>query len=239
MKKLPLIVALCFSLSYLSTLHAAIHVYTEESDYLNALQNMGYASVSEGFEDDTAWGGVRSVFPNQSTAPTVTSQWVTWQANNANSEVTTGAGAALNGNWGFYTLPHGDFANGIGDGFFGQSSLTLYGVGGWVDTNTPFASVEIYLDGDTQNPVDFGDRMVNGNPVDASLVGTMAVFFGVIDTDGFSSFLFQEVEGTPDDMKFIFADDFTFGFSPSAIPEPSAMLLFGTLGAVFLLRRRK
>ncbi|MEW6536233.1 MAG: hypothetical protein AB1454_11520 [Candidatus Auribacterota bacterium] len=55
--------------------------------------------------------------------------------------------------------------------------------------------------------------MVNGNPVDAFLSGTVAVFFGVIYTDGFSSLLFQEVEGTAEDMKFIFADEFTFGYT--------------------------
>lgn len=58
-----------------------------------------------------------------------------------------------------------------------------------------------------------GERMVNGNPVDAFLSGTVAVFFGVIYTDGFSSLLFQEVEGTAEDMKFIFADEFTFGYT--------------------------
>ena len=112
---------------------AEITTYIDETDYLNAIASHGYSTMSEGFEDDAAWGGVR----DSTTAPSVTSQGITWTANNANSGVTTGSGPARTGSWGFFTDPHGDFGDGVGDGWIGTSSQTLYGVGGWLDTNTP------------------------------------------------------------------------------------------------------
>ncbi len=53
-------------------------------------------------------------------------------------------------------------------------------------------------------------------------------FFGVIDTDGFNQFLWQEVEGVFDDQKLIFADDFTFA---RAVPEPAGWLLLAFAAA--------
>ena len=93
---------------------AAVTAYTDETEFLNALTTLGYTPLHEGFEDDSVWGSVRS----PQTAASIANLGVTWTANNVNSEVTTGQGPALGGSWGFFTLPHGDFGNGIGDGRF-------------------------------------------------------------------------------------------------------------------------
>jgi hypothetical protein len=187
---------------------ATVTAYAHEADYLTDIATLGVSVVHEGFEDDTVWGSVRS-----STAPSITNLGITWMANNANSEVTTGSGPALTGNYGFYTLPHGDFDNGIGDGFVGTSSQLLYGVGGWIETNTPPAGISLVLDADS-NPVnvDFGEDCdpSGENCTDRAILGTAHKFFGVISTDGFTRFDFLETEFTlPDEMKLISADDFS------------------------------
>lgn len=211
--------------------NASIVAYLDEGAYLAALASLGLDSVHEGFEDDSVWGTVRTTIPGGAQlAPSITSQGVTWTSNTAIGNVTTSEGAALSGDWGFYSLPHGDFSgpdhtDDIPDGFSGFSSQTLFGIGGWIGTNTPYADISLYLDSVS---VDFG----NGNP---TLIGPTPSFFGVIDTSGFNSFLWQETEGTFDDQKFIFGDDFTVAMAPSApIPEPASvvLLLVGLLSLV-------
>lgn len=183
---------------------AEIVTYTDESAYLNALALLGYVPVHEGFEDDGAWGAVRTTIPGgQHTAPSVTNLGITWTSSSPNNEITTGPGPAHTGQWGFYSLPHGDYENGITDGWRGTASESLVAIGGWVHTNTPFAAVVVFLDGDELNPIDFAGDNVLGGPYR---------FFGVIDPDGFSVFDFRETEGTIDDQKYIFSDDFTFAF---------------------------
>ena len=193
---------------------AAVTAYIDETEYLSDLAGLGHTALQEGFEDDAVWGGVRGGIAGDSTAPSITHLGVTWTANNTISEVTTGSGPARTGDWGFYTLPHGDFANGIGDGFVGTSSRTLYGVGGWIETNTPPAGIALVLDADTVNrvDVDLGETCTSEeNCVDNAILGTQHKFFGVIKTDGFGRFDFLETEFTPpDESKLIAADDFTF-----------------------------
>jgi hypothetical protein len=172
--------------------------FTDEAAYLNAINLLPAQTVFEGFEDDAAWGDVRStIVGGTHTAPAVTSHGMVWSANNDVSQVTTGPGAARTGDWGFYELPHGEYANGIGDGFRVSSPIDLYGVGGWVRTNTPFAEVNFVLDGSTV--VDFGDPVI----------GTQPRFFGVVESLGFHELEVREIEGAAEDQKFIFADDFT------------------------------
>lgn len=174
-------------------------VFTNESAFLNTLVALGYAPYHEGFEDDNAWGSVRSLVNDPNTAPSITNLGITWTANNVNSEVTTGNGPVRTGEWGFYTLPHGDPFNGINDGWIGSAVETLYAVGGWIETNTPPASLALILDGDEGNPVDFPDDQL----------GTQHKFFGVIDTNGFTQFEFREIEAVPPgELKYIFGDDF-------------------------------
>lgn len=229
MKQAMIGVVTCFVL--MAVTHRApaeITAYIDEAEYLGAIGSLGYSTMAEGFEDDTAWGGVRG----GTTAASVTSQGITWTANNVNGGVTTGSGPAQTGEWGFYTLPHGDFGNGIGDGWIGNSSQTLYGVGGWLQTNTPFAAVGLLVDGVA---VDFGETCVGNNCSDNDILGTQPKFFGVISTAGFTTFNYNETEGTIGDQKFIFSDDYTF-----AVPEPTSLsLLLISLVCLLAYRRNR
>lgn len=174
-------------------------VFTNETAFLNTVVALGYAPYHEGFEDDNAWGSVRSLVNDPNTASSITHLGLTWTANNVNSEITTGNGPVRTGEWGFYALPHGDPVNGINDGWIGAASETLYAVGGWIETNTPPASLALILDGNEADPVDFPDDQL----------GTQHKFFGVIDTAGFTQFEFRETEAAPpDELKYIFGDDF-------------------------------
>lgn len=196
-----------FALTWLGGAPAAwaqVVGYTDEAQYLAALASQGYATTQEGFEDDTAWGGVRTtVAGGEQTAPSVTNLGITWSSNSVNNEITTGSGAARTGGWGVFSLPHGDYDNGLSDGFMGTGANSLIAVGGWVKTNTPPAKMGLILDGDTLNPVDFGT---------ADALDSQFRFFGVISQTGFTQFEFRELEGTIGDQKLIFADDFTFAF---------------------------
>lgn len=183
--------------------HAEIVAYTDETAFLNALTSQGYVAVQESFEDDLAWGAVRSTITGgQYTAPSVTNLEITWSSSSPNNEITTGPGPARTGNWGFFSLPHGDYANGITDGWHGVADQPLVAIGGWVD-GTYGGRINLILDGDELNPVDFGGA--NG-------LGGAYTFFGVIDPNGFSAFAFRETEGTIGDQKYIFGDDFTFAY---------------------------
>jgi len=206
--KALLMVALFIGVASVS--HAERFFYLDEATYLSDLAALGSSTFQEGFEDDGAWGTVRSTISGgTNTAPIITSMGISWTPNNPNSEITTGQGPARTGLWGFYELPHGDFGNGVTDGWIGTSQDPLWGVGGWIETNTPFAEVEMILDGDTLNLVDFGDHLVT----------TQHQFFGVIDTNGFTTFEVREIEGTLEDQKFIFSDDYTFGLPGSTVCE--------------------
>lgn len=175
--------------------------YTSEAAFLSDLAALGITVAHEGFEDDAAWGAVRStVAGGTHTAPSITNLGVTWTANNPVSQVTTGPGPARTGSWGFFTLPHGNPASGMPDGWI--TSGDLVAAGGWVETNTPPAGIKLVIDGDEANPIDF-----DGNNV----LGAQYRFFGVIDPAGFSTVEFRETEAEGDDWKFIFGDDFTFG----------------------------
>lgn len=189
-----------------------VDLYTDEALFLADLAALGLTRIREGFEDGVTWGGVRSdIVKGNHTAPEKTRLGITWTTNNDTSEVTTSEGAARSGQWGFYSLPHGDFANGVGcnlpgncgDGWISTGAWPLYAAGAWVRTNTPPAKVAIILDGDRANPIDFGDPVLTGYN-----------FYGVIAADGFTSVEFREMEGKAEDQKFIFGDGVSFGVAP-------------------------
>jgi len=125
------------------------------------------------------------------------------------------------GEWGFYSLPHGDhdqhnppgkdctIPDTCGDGFAGTSSEVLFGVGGWFSSNTQSAQVRLSIDG---VPVDFGAAC---DPDDC-VITAFYRFFGAIDTAGFTSFIFDETAGTLGDQEFLFGDDFTFAVAADA-----------------------
>jgi hypothetical protein len=210
-------------------------VYIDEPAFLDALAGLGYTPVHEGFEDDATWGDVRGL------APAVSSQGLTWTSNNLISNITTGEGAAITGQYGFYSIPHGSYGNpdpgtdclipgDCGDGFRGRGvDALLYAIGGWVDTNTPFAKLGLFLGEYPDNPMDFGetcDPPDSENCFSNSTIGTTPKFFGVIDELGFERFEYRELEGKLEidggDRKNIFADDFYF-----AIGEPNRLFRDG------------
>ncbi len=97
-----------------------------------------------------------------------------------------------------------------GDGFIGTRLDTIYAVGGWI-TGFYGGRLNVILDGDTLNAVDFDG---------ANDLENIHQFFGVIETNGFTDFEFREMEGTSEDAKYMWADDFTFG-----LPLTSAVLI--------------
>ncbi|MBK7977864.1 MAG: putative metal-binding motif-containing protein [Deltaproteobacteria bacterium] len=188
---------------------AARTAYTSEATYRASLASLGLAAIHEGFEDDAVWGAVRTtVVGGTHTAPSVTSQGVTYLPNVATARVTTSDGPPHSGTWGFLELPHGDPAHAVRDGWVIERTEGFFGVGAWIETNTPYAGVDFVIDDDLLHPVDFGDP----------ILGTQHLFYGVIDTDGFTRVEVRETEaGFPDELKYLFADDFWIGVAGSAV----------------------
>ena len=179
-----------------------------EASYLAKLTELGYASFQESFESDAVWGTAREPV----TQPLVTSQDVGWAPNNLVSGVTTGTGAARTGEWGFFELPHGDptgaVTDPLRDGFMGTwtGADSLLGVGGWLTSNTGNARTRFVLDG---VEVGFADPRL----------ATLYLFFGIIDTTGFTDFEIYETEGVVGDAEFIFADDFTLAVAVGCVVD--------------------
>jgi len=195
----------------------------QESPYLAKLAELGYGNFQEGFEDDLAWGGVRS----PDTAPSVVSQGIAWETNHrdppASNEITTGAGPTRTGEWGVYDPDHG-YATGTPaecdvdvppphclyqDGLTGIREVgetTLYGVGGYF-TGSGQPNLALLLDGGM--PIVLGRSIVGGHQ-----------FFGVIDTAGFATFRFEETDGKVGQQRLVFADDFVFGTTPADTTPP-------------------
>ncbi len=210
-------------------------VYLDEAEFLDAASALGLEIAHEGFEDDSVWGEVRSsISEGFHAAPAITSQGITWTANNLSSGITTGQGPAHTGLYGFYSYPHGSYGDpdpgtdcfipgDCGDGFRGApDSGLMYAIGGWIDTSTPYAKLGLFLGNYPENPVNFGetcDPPDSENCYSNSTIGTGKQFFGVIDEAGFERFEYRELEGKlePDgaDIKYIFADDFSFATGPS------------------------
>lgn len=193
---------------------AVVTTYTDETAYQIELLRLGYTTVTESFEDDAAWGSVRTtVVGGPMTASSITSQGITWTHNFpevSGNNITTGSGPARTGSYGFFALPHGNYLSGpctvpghCTDGFIGTTpaGTLMYAVGGWLSSNQ--AKIGVYLD-DDPTVIGFGGVGLTNAPA----------FFGVIDTDGFNKFKFQEQEGTKEDAKYVFSDDFTIALTP-------------------------
>ncbi|MEA2079463.1 MAG: hypothetical protein U9P00_06315, partial [Pseudomonadota bacterium] len=153
-----LVAAICFST--LGVADAAT-TYVDETAFLDALATLGQSVVQEGFEDDAAWGSVRSTTSGIVTAPSITNLGITWTSNNDTSEVTTSnTGTAVHsGTWGFLSLPHGDYDSTLkdctvpgvcGDGFVATSAQPMVAMGGWF-SGTFGADIDIILDGASLN----------------------------------------------------------------------------------------
>ncbi len=199
----------------LSACNGGPSVFTcwKEAPYLAKLGELGYPTFHEGFEDDAVWGVVRS----PDTALSVVSQGITWQTNHpdppASNEITTGGGASVTGLWGVYDPNHG-YATGTPgtcdtnnppveclyqDGVTGSvaGAGTLFGAGCFF-TGTDQANLVVILNGGA--PIGLGKISVGSEQ-----------FFGVIDTSGFTTFRFEEIDGKVGQSRYVFADDFSFG----------------------------
>jgi len=197
---------------------AAPVIYTNEAAYIEALSTGGFGTLHEDFEDDVVWADSRSTISNPASTPQVNSQGILWTSNFATNNIAT-KNVGVSGSFGFYSSPHGDpdvetsdFVCDVDDpipeqcflhdGFVGDSADTLYGVGGWIN-GTFGADVTLFLDG---VEVGFG---ADGNI-------SSWTFLGVIDTDGFNSFEFREIDGKGEQVITIRADNVTFGVVPDA-----------------------
>ncbi len=179
---------------FTATSNAAVTPYTDETAFLGQLTH----AVSEDF-DGPSWDPVRSTPFVVNAADSVTSQGITWTSS---TQVTTSTGAGRSG-YGIYSYPHG-----IPDSIAGHTNGTLFALGAWVVTNTPFAKIRFILD--NTDVVDFKDV----------LIGNQYVFLGVIATTGFSTFEIRETEGTAGDQKFIFVDDVTVSGDAAVVNQP-------------------
>ena len=203
--------------------------YVDEAEFHNALALLGYTATHEGFEDDATWGSVRSsIVDGFHAVPSVSSLGMTWTSNYLAGGITTGEGPVRSGVYGFYSYQHGSYAapdpgtdcavpGECGDGFRGSpDSGTFIAMGGYIDTNTPYAELGMFIGQYPENPVDFGETCDGGGSCSPNAtIGTAKEFFGVIDPDGFTQFEYRELEGKTEppfggDLKYIFADDFYF-----------------------------
>jgi hypothetical protein len=173
----------------------------------------------EGFEG-LAWQPYRSVLnPDGSqtrhAAASIVSKGIRWQSNHiATNGVTTSEGPALTGVYGVYDPDHGQAANqSISfcndqswevvpeecrpyDGFSGSSTgARLFAVGGYLSGTTD-ANIFAILDG-----------VAPGTAV-GRLRSPAHQFFGVIDSLGFDTFEFREIDGKTGQQQIIFGDDF-------------------------------
>ena len=207
------------SLSNVATVEIAVNnttpiaAYVDEAQFLAALAVLGLEATAESFEDDVVWGTVRTtVVGGFITAPEIYSAGVRWTPNYDGGGITTGEGPARTGNWGFYAYPHGDYLAGpqclvpgaCSDGFIVNSRTTLYAASGWI-TGSSGGRLEVFVDGDRTNPINF-----NG----ANSLTPGHQFFGVVVEAGFHTLEYHETEGTSEDQKFVWADDFLFATVP-------------------------
>jgi len=162
----------------------------------------GYTTISEGFESSD-WDATRPT----GFAGSVTSQGVTWDAGEL---LRTGSGWARTGSYGVF--------DSYGNPDIVSATTPFVGVGGWFAT-TDATGLVVDIDGQY-----FGAYGLGAN--------SPHKFFGVVDTDGFSSVTFRSTRGHWG------ADDFTI--ATQTIPAPGAVLLGGIgAGLVGWLRRRR
>jgi hypothetical protein len=221
--------------------NAASVRYTSEALYLDELASLGYSTISEGFEDNAVWGASRSPFSVDST----TSQGLIWKSNFANSKTGGLGGSVVDGEYGFFSDPHGNTTDGPSDcepdednfsdpcwqydGWIVESAEveTLFGIGGWFTSTVSGAKVTFLLDDINVNEARDGDR-----------VSSDWNFVGVIDEAGFSTVEILELTGADYDQALIWGDAFTIGVS--AVPVPAAVWLFGSaLLGLGMVKRKK
>lgn len=234
---------------------SAVFTFTDESHYLAQLSALGYGQLTEDFQGP-AWDGLRTTrdsagHPRYRTAPAVTSRGITWVGPSYRSPLSTeprlhslpgeDAAAYAADRWALTAVTR----RAETDAFGGSSVAPLYGVGGWFDTTSgykydedsgrwiPEGHLFVSLDGGAVS--DFGaggdaDPAKRGN---ALAYDQPPRFFGIVDTEGFTSFRFvsdqlllTQADGRPGEMAepgfygpIVYADRFTFAVA-QAVPEP-------------------
>ena len=241
-----------------SSTNAAITVYTNEDLYLSDLASLGYASITESFENDTVWSDSRNSIVAPGRTSFVTSKSITWTSNYPQNEIATGdvGGSAPDGSFAIYSLPHGMTTDsGLycdsqedpnisiecyqNDGLKATSEAgeTLYAFGGRVDSNTGTPKITFLLDGVDINGNDT-DNIDNWQREGDSADGWS--FVGVINTDGFLTAEIRELRGKDFQQVLLFADDFTIGVSSAPAPTtvlPSSYLAAGSPGDTWTYER--
>ena len=187
-------------------LSCAVIVQAAPTLYTNEANFMaavsGYATISESFESSD-WDVTRPA----GFAGSVTSQGVTWSAGEL---LRTGSGWARTGSYGVY--------DSYGNPDIVSATTPFVGVGGWFAT-TSATGIVVDIDGQYFGAYGLGAYSDHK-------------FFGVVDTDGFSSVTFRSTTGHWG------ADDFTI--ATQVIPAPGAVLLGGFgISLIGWLRRRR
>ncbi len=175
------------------TATADVERYKVEADYLARLAELGYVTLSEGFES-ADWDGTRDSVTEPQMELEVLSQNILWEP--AAKDVwgsgwsTRAHGLSTNHNWsrtGIWGLFENHQTEAYPTTIRISSTDTIYAVGGWFDTNPDGESVG-YL---------FEDRTY-ANPPGYVLPGYGAMypgdnpswgheFLGIVDPDGFNS----------------------------------------------------
>lgn len=198
------------------TVSAVTTIYTDEVQFEIAVEELGLEVTNEGFEDDDFWGISRVTLSDRVADISVTNNGFTWTSNVSSQPIATGDGPLRSENYGFFALPHGNtipesiwVPEPQEDGFIISSDITMHAVGGWFVTNTYGAKISFILDGN--QTIDFDDE---------STLDYFHKFYGIISTEGFTEIEVHEDEGTTEDYKYIYADDFTMAAGTIASVTP-------------------
>lgn len=187
----------CAALSAATALaaHASADVerYRSETEYLARLAELQRVVINEGFES-SAWDGTRTTIIDPAAEPEVLSQGILWepaakdvygsQFSNRDHGLSTTPNWARTGGWGMY---ENHFGEPYPTTIRVSANETIYGVGGWFNTNPDGESVGfLFEDATTANEPGY---LLAGYgamyPGDTPAFGH--VFVGFIDPAGFSA----------------------------------------------------
>jgi hypothetical protein len=197
---LCVVTACVFILSPAQT-KAEVTVYTDATEFLEAVAALDLEVTTEGFEDDADWGESRITLADRVADKNVTSNGFTYNSR-VDGPVATGTGPVRTGEYGFFALPHGLSWTSANpsvpqlEGFVVDSDQTMYAFGGWFESNVSGSEIAFSQNG--TDLIEFDDE---------SKLDYYHKFYGIIDTGGFKHIEVHELEGMTDDRKHIFADD--------------------------------
>ena len=197
------VMVLAVMFSRLQKAQAISVVYTDEASYLSAVNSYGYDTIFEGFEGSD-WDITRP----DGIPVSLTTQGVTWMAS---ENLKTSSGWVRTGSYGvFDSWGEPDIISAL------AGTAQFYGIGGYFDTATSGQHINMEI----------ANQVVATLTLDSSY-GTHQ-FLGIIDTEGFASVTFRNLN------EHFGADDFII-----AIPEPGMVCLLGLGGLALAWRRRQ